>query len=80
MGPSFLRRRLGGKGLDVARLLGVVEDALVRVRLDDLLDVEADDVLSCGVLLLVSSWTPFHSPTAEEAGLCTEHRNTYPYW
>lgn len=56
----FLRRRLRGKGLDVARLLGVV-DALVRVRLDDLLDVEADDVLSCGVLLLVSSWTPLHA-------------------
>lgn len=45
---TFLRRRLGGKGLDVVRLLGLV-DALVRVRLDDLLDVESDDVLSCGI-------------------------------
>lgn len=45
---TFLRRRLGGKGLDVVRLLGLV-DALVRVRLDDLLDVESNDVLSCGV-------------------------------
>lgn len=45
---TFLCRRLGSKGLDVVRLLGLV-DALVRVRLDDLLDIESDDVLSCGI-------------------------------
>lgn len=76
----FLRRRLGGKGLDVVRLLGLV-DALVRIRLDDLLDVESDDVLSCGILFLFSSWTRRYATNAKGAGLCTgtpEH--TYPCW
>lgn len=45
---SFLDRgqTLRVHALDMVRLLCVM-DALIRVRLDDLLDVEADDVLGC---------------------------------
>lgn len=48
---SFLDRgqALGVDALDMMRLLCVMV-ALIRVRLDDLLDVEADNVLGCWIL------------------------------